>query len=184
MVALCRFYSKQGRDNTSVICFYRNPLSATTTLFGSCGPLFDLRSVGLYPVWCRDSPATTLRGCMLLSAVPNPDYMHGTSRPPDPNSATRFCLNSDLAEYGGMGTTGSLGVNFAAPLTRGGFRGEIFDSNPMPTAYWTPAPTPYMCGMGNEPIPQDAPPTDKKSGVGMGTIGLLAALGAAYLAFK
>ena len=121
---------------------------------------------------------------MLLSAVPNPDYMNGTACAPDPNSATRFCLNSDLAEYGGMGTTGSLGVNFAAPLTRGGFRGEIFDPSPMPTAYWPPAPTPQMCGMGNDPGTYEGPPQEKKTGSGMGTIGLLAALGAAYLAFK
>lgn len=51
------------------------------------------------------------------------------------------------AEVGaGMGTTGSLGVNFAAPLTRGGFPGEIFYSPPMPTGKWKDAPAPVMLG--------------------------------------
>ena len=45
-----------------------------------------------------------------------------------------------------MGTTGSLGVSFAAPLTRGGFPGEIFTDIPMPTGHWKDAPTPVMLG--------------------------------------
>jgi hypothetical protein len=96
---------------------------------------------------------------MFLQSVPNPDYMNGTMAAADPDSARRFAmnsdfggstgrrfaLNSDLAMHG-MGTTGSLGVNFAAPLTRGGFPGEIFDSQPMPTGNWKDAPTPVMLG--------------------------------------
>lgn len=50
----------------------------------------------------------------------------------------------------GMGTTGSLGVNLAAPLTRGGFPGEIFDNDPMPTGNWKDAPTPVMLGTAEE----------------------------------
>lgn len=118
---------------------------------------------------------------MLLSAVPNPDYMNGTTRPPDANSATRFCLDSDLSEYGGMGTTGSLGVNLAAPLTRGGFRGEIFDCNPMPTAYWPPAPTPVMLGMRGDTGSDTAPPS---SGSKVGLVTLAAAAVAAFYALK
>ena len=45
-----------------------------------------------------------------------------------------------------MGTTGSLGVSYAAPLTRGGFPGEIFTDIPMPTGHWKDAPTPVMLG--------------------------------------
>ena len=96
---------------------------------------------------------------MFLQSVPNPDYMNGTMAAADPDSARRFAmnsdfggstgrrfaLNSDLAMHG-MGTTGSLGVNFAAPLTRGGFPGEIFDAQPMPTGNWKNAPTPVMLG--------------------------------------
>ena len=47
-----------------------------------------------------------------------------------------------------MGTTGSLGVSFAAPLTRGGFPGEIFTDIPMPTGHWKDAPAPVMLGTG------------------------------------
>lgn len=82
-----------------------------------------------------------------------------------------------------MGTTGSLGVNFASPLTRGGFPGEIFDPLPMPTGHWKDAPIPVMLGMhgdtGAEPV---IPPTSTS---GFGTIGtaLLAGV-AAYFIFK
>ncbi len=51
-----------------------------------------------------------------------------------------------------MGTTGSLGVSFAAPLTRGGFPGEIFTDIPMPTGNWKNAPTPVMLGTGSAPM--------------------------------
>jgi hypothetical protein len=51
---------------------------------------------------------------------------------------------------GGMGTTGSLGVSLAAPLTRGGFPGEIFDDAPMPSGNWRDAPTPVMLGTAAE----------------------------------
>lgn len=69
----------------------------------------------------------------------------------------RFSLNSGLSSHGqdantmGMGTTGSLGVNYAAPLTRGGFRGEIFNPEPMPTGSWKDAPTPVMLGTESAP---------------------------------
>jgi hypothetical protein len=72
--------------------------------------------------------------------------------PPARGGMSRFSINSSLSTHGqdansmGMGTTGSLGVNYAAPLTRGGFRGEIFDSAPMPTGNWQDAPTPVMLG--------------------------------------
>ena len=87
--------------------------------------------------------------------------MHGTLAIDEPEPAYaaaaaagggRFSLNSGLATHGqdadsmGMGTTGSLGVNYAAPLTRGGFAGEIFDDAPMPTGNWQDAPTPVMLG--------------------------------------
>jgi hypothetical protein len=65
--------------------------------------------------------------------------------------------NLDMGQIGGtgldaegMGTTGSLGVSFAAPLTRGGFAGEIFDSAPMPTGNWRNAPTPVMLGTATD----------------------------------
>lgn len=79
----------------------------------------------------------------------------------EPWEEDRFGLNDDfpgapmlhMGQIGGsglnaegMGTTGSLGVNFAAPLTRGGFAGEIFDPSPMPTGNWKNAPTPVMLG--------------------------------------
>ena len=117
---------------------------------------------------------------MLLSAVPNPDYMNGTMIVTPAafdegeaellaNRATYDIMNgmqgtmivtpaafdegeaeliANRAEYGdyGMGTTGSLGVNYAAPLTRGGFPGELFFSAPMPTGKWKDAPTPVMLG--------------------------------------
>lgn len=69
--------------------------------------------------------------------------------PSQEGDVDRFCLDSDLSGVGGMGTTGSLGVNFAAPLTRGGFAGEIFDPSPMPTGNWKNAPTPVMLGTGD-----------------------------------
>ena len=98
---------------------------------------------------------------MLLSKVPNPNYMHGTiatqkgmsgimmldQRPA--GEIARFGLAEDdrgVPTGDGMGTTGSLGVSYAAPLTRGGFPGEIFDSAPMPTGNWRQAPTPTMLG--------------------------------------
>ena len=144
---------------------------------------------------------------MLLSAVPNPQYMNGTvaiSGLPagvnalidlkkeyyanmngtlgiDNSKQGRFALNTAVSQYGvgntlpskllptytgavadgmgaylpryegevadGMGTTGSLGVSMFAPLTRGGFKGEIFDSAPMPTGHWKDAPTPVMLGV-------------------------------------
>ena len=115
---------------------------------------------------------------MLLQGIPNPDYMNGTNP-----TIERFALNSDLAEYGGMGTTGSLGVNFAAPLTRGGFPGEIFDPLPMPTGHWKDAPIPVMLGMhgdvGSNPV---IPPV---STGGIGTLGMAAIAGlAAFLLLK
>ena len=97
---------------------------------------------------------------MLLQSVPNPNYMHGTMLL-EPWEEDRFGLNDDFPkgpnldmgqiggtglDAAGMGTTGSLGVSFAAPLTRGGFAGEIFDSAPMPTGNWRNAPTPVMLG--------------------------------------
>lgn len=102
---------------------------------------------------------------MFLQSVPNPDYMNGTMAAADPDSARRFAmnsdsggstgrrfaLNSDLAMHG-MGTTGSLGVNFNAPLTRGGFPGEIFDADPMPTGNWKDAPAPVMLGTEAPPM--------------------------------
>lgn len=96
---------------------------------------------------------------------------------------------------GGMGTTGSLGVSMYAPLTRGGFKGEIFDSAPMPTGKWKNAPTPVMLGygggyMGNSPEPalgvDPVIPPPSTAGVGSSTTLLIvAALGAAaYLYMK
>ena len=106
---------------------------------------------------------------MLLSAVPNPDYMNGTMilTPAafDAGEAELIAnrmhgtmivtpaaydegeeeLLANRARYG-MGTTGSLGVNYAAPLTRGGFPGELFFNAPMPTGKWKDAPTPVMLG--------------------------------------
>ncbi len=88
---------------------------------------------------------------MLMQNIPNPDYMHGTLGI-DNTPVGRFALESSLSEYGtdagslGMGTTGSLGVSMFAPYTRGGFPGELFDSQPMPTGNWRNAPTPVMLG--------------------------------------
>lgn len=112
-----------------------------------------------------------------MQSIPNPDYMNGT----DP---VRFALNSDLSEYGGMGTTGSLGVNFASPLTRGGFPGEIFDPLPMPTGHWKDAPLPVMLGMLGD-AGGSGPAIPPVSGAGIGTLGtaLLAGV-AAYFIFK
>jgi len=201
---------------------------------------------------------------MLLSAVPNPQYMNGTvaiSGLPagiaaleyekaqqyanmhgtlgvDNSKQGRFALGTALSQYGvgntlptkplaeytgsvaagmglilpaykdsvaggmgvglpmydgelmaGMGTTGSLGVSMFAPLTRGGFKGEIFDSAPMPTGKWKDAPTPVMLGygggyMGNSPEPalgvDPVIPPPSTAGVGSGkTLLIVAALGAA-----
>lgn len=116
-----------------------------------------------------------------MQSIPNPDYMNGT----DP-TIERFALDSDLSEYGGMGTTGSLGVNFASPLTRGGFPGEIFDPNPMPTGHWKDAPLPVMLGMlgdagGAVPDPNIPAP----STAGIGTLGAAALVGlAAFFLLK
>lgn len=207
---------------------------------------------------------------MLLSAVPNPQYMNGTvaiSGLPagiaaleyekaqqyanmrgtlgvDGSKQGRFALGSTLSQYGvgntlptkplpeysgsvaagmglilpaykdsvaggmgvglplydgellgGMGTTGSLGVSMYAPLTRGGFKGEIFDSAPMPTGKWKDAPTPVMLGygggyMGNSPEPalgvDPVIPPPSTAGVGSAkTLLIVAALGAAaYLYMK
>jgi len=88
---------------------------------------------------------------MLMQNIPNPDYMHGTLGIDD-TKVGRFALESSLDGYGqdsgdlGMGTTGSLGVSMVAPYTRGGFPGELFDSQPMPTGHWKDAPTPVMLG--------------------------------------
>lgn len=118
-----------------------------------------------------------------MSSIPNPAFMHGAV-PPDPDAAKRFALDSDLAAYGGMGTTGSLGVNLAAPLTRGGFPGEIFTPYPIPTGYWKPAPSPAMLGMAGDTS------TGAGSGAGLipepSTAGIstpLLAAGAAIAAF-
>ena len=207
---------------------------------------------------------------MLLSAVPNPQYMNGTvaiSGLPagiaalqfekaqqyanmrgtlgvDGSKQGRFALGSTLSQYGvgntlptkplpeysgsvaagmglilpayqdsvaggmgvglpayhgelmgGMGTTGSLGVSMYAPLTRGGFKGEIFDSAPMPTGKWKDAPTPVMLGygggyMGNSPEPalgvDPVIPPPSTAGVGSTkTLLIVAVLGAAaYLYMK
>ena len=119
-----------------------------------------------------------------MSAIPNPAFMHGT----DPAAAKRFALDSDLAQYGGMGFSGSLGVNLSAPLTRGGFPGEIFVDAPMPTGYWNPAPAPVMLGMAGDTGGGggDVPIIPAPSTAGVGTIGLavLAGLAAFYLTKK
>jgi hypothetical protein len=116
-----------------------------------------------------------------MSAIPNPAFMHGT----DPAAAKRFALDSDLSQYGAMGFTGSLGVNLSAPLTRGGFPGEIFVDVPMPTGYWKPAPAPQMLGMagdvggGGGLIP--APST---AGISTPVLAAIAGLAAFYLVKK
>ena len=119
---------------------------------------------------------------MLLQSVPNPDYMNGTSggynildgQPIMENKCrcgapmgsgcgchqnmrgpTCSCgapMGSGCGCHQPMGTTGSLGVSFAAPLTRGGFPGEIFTDIPMPTGNWKNAPTPVMLGTGSAPM--------------------------------
>ena len=134
---------------------------------------------------------------MLLQSVPNPDYMNGTGFLmedfpeelmkgtlgvdvyPNPSEASRFALSRPLPQASAsMGTTGSLGVSYAAPLTRGGFAGEIFDDSPMPTGNWKDAPTPLMLGMGYDagdtssnasPPP---PPEDDKKDEGLRILGL------------
>lgn len=120
-----------------------------------------------------------------MSAIPNPAFMHGTV-PLDPAAAKRFALDSDLAEYGGMGTTGSLGVNLSAPLTRGGFPGEIFVDVPMPTGYWKPAPAPVMLGMAGDISTSPGGLIPEPSTAGVGSVGLaaLAGLAAFYLLQK
>lgn len=100
---------------------------------------------------------------MLLQSVPNPDYMNGTadydimSGVDGVQSMHGKCgcgapMGSNCGCVGSMGTTGSLGVSFAAPLTRGGFAGEIFDTAPMPTGSWKDAPAPVMLGTGGRPM--------------------------------
>lgn len=119
-----------------------------------------------------------------MSAIPNPAFMHGT----DPAAAKRFALDSDLAQYGGMGFSGSLGVNLSAPLTRGGFPGEIFVDVPMPTGYWKPAPAPQMLGMAGDtstsPGPGGLIPEPSTAGVGSVGLAALAGLAAFYLLQK
>ena len=98
---------------------------------------------------------------MLLQSVPNPDYMNGTSggynildgQPIMENKCRCGApMGSGCGCHQPMGTTGSLGVSFAAPLTRGGFPGEIFTDIPMPTGNWKNAPTPVMLGTGSAPM--------------------------------
>jgi hypothetical protein len=74
-----------------------------------------------------------------------------------------------------MGTTGSLGVNYAAPLTRGGFPGEIFFTPPMPTGNWKNAPTPVMLGTGD---------SIASVGVALSLVGLAFTVAVYYGAFK
>jgi hypothetical protein len=138
---------------------------------------------------------------MLLQSVPNPDYMNGTGFLmedfpeelmkgtlgidvyPSPSEASRFALSRSISSQASvsMGTTGSLGVSYAAPLTRGGFKGEIFDSAPMPTGYWKDAPTPLMLGMGydagdtttsTDTTPPPPPSADDKKDEGLKILGL------------
>lgn len=137
---------------------------------------------------------------MLLQSVPNPDYMNGTGFLmedfpeelmkgtlgvdvyPNPSEASRFALSRPLSTQASasMGTTGSLGVSYAAPLTRGGFAGEIFDDSPMPTGNWKDAPTPLMLGMGfdagdtttTDNTPPPPPPEDDKKKEGVKILGL------------
>ena len=100
---------------------------------------------------------------MLLQSVPNPDYMNGTSDYDIMDGVnSRHHMNGSCgcgAPMGSncgcgspMGTTGSLGVSLAAPLTRGGFPGEIFTNIPMPTGNWKDAPTPVMLGTSSAPM--------------------------------
>ena len=117
-----------------------------------------------------------------MSAIPNPAFMHGT----DPAAAKRFALDSDLAQYGGMGFSGSLGVNLSAPLTRGGFPGEIFVDVPMPTGYWKPAPSPVMLGMAGDVGGGGFDPNAQAPSSGLSTpvLAALAGLAAFYLTQK
>ena len=72
--------------------------------------------------------------------------MLGRQRATNPNCSCGAMGGTNCSCSYGMGTTGSLGVSLAAPLTRGGFRGEIFDDAPMPSGNWKDAPTPVMLG--------------------------------------
>lgn len=120
---------------------------------------------------------------MLISAIPNPAYMHGT----DPAAAKRFALDSDLAQYGAMGFSGSIGVNLSAPLTRGGFPGEIFVDVPMPTGCWTAAPSPVMLGMAGDVGGSGGFDPNKQapsSGLSTPVLAVLAGLAAFYFTQK
>ena len=84
----------------------------------------------------------------------------------------------------GMGTTGSLGVSFAAPLTRGGFPGEIFYSPPMPTGHWKDAPSPVMLGTDAASSAAAALLTPNKDDMQKYLIGAAAGLAIGFLAYK
>jgi hypothetical protein len=83
----------------------------------------------------------------------------------------------------GMGTTGSLGVSFAAPLTRGGFPGEIFYSPPMPTGHWKDAPSPVMLGTEAASAALDLL-TPNKDDMQKYLVGAVAGLAIGFLAYK
>jgi hypothetical protein len=143
---------------------------------------------------------------MLLSNIPNPNYMNGTIATqkgmrgimrltPSMNGImmldqgaaaeiSRFGLAEDdrgVPTGDGMGTTGSLGVSYAAPLTRGGFPGEIFDSAPMPTGNWRQAPTPTMLGSNGMGSNEAGIAT---AGVAIMVVGLAFSCALYYGAFK
>ena len=84
----------------------------------------------------------------------------------------------------GMGTTGSLGVSFAAPLTRGGFPGEIFYSPPMPTGHWKDAPSPVMLGTDAASSVAAALLTPNKDDMQKYLVGAVAGLAVGFLAYK
>ena len=110
--------------------------------------LVPLRNRLYHPLlYCGGSPQVPM-------SYPSHVRMSGTM-PSQAGDVNRFCLDSDLSGQGGMGTSGSLGVNYAAPLTRGGFAGEIFDDAPMPTGNWKNAPTPVMLGTGDPTLTGD-----------------------------
>ena len=84
----------------------------------------------------------------------------------------------------GMGTTGSLGVSFAAPLTRGGFPGEIFYSPPMPTGHWKDAPSPVMLGTDAASSAALNLLTPNKDDMQKYLVGAVAGLAIGFLAYK
>ena len=84
----------------------------------------------------------------------------------------------------GMGTTGSLGVSFAAPLTRGGFPGEIFYSPPMPTGHWKDAPSPVMLGTDAASSAALNLLTPNKDDMQKYLVGAVAGLAVGFLAYK